>query len=135
GGTDRHRCHLSLEPLQEFVVEPLVDDRARARRALLTLKAERPRIDALHAGFQVRVLVEDREILSPHFEDRALDPDLPLPHLGRALSDPDPDLLGAGERHESDARMLYERIPDASPRAGKKIENTGGDPRLLQNLE
>ena len=132
---DRHGLGADAELLHEFVVELLVHDGPRARGAFLSLESEGGRMDSRHARFQIRVLVQDHEVLPAHLEDRALEPDLPLRHLRRALVDADPDLHRAGERHEPDAWMLHQRVANRPSRTGKEIQRPRGHSRLLQNLE
>ena len=63
-----------LELLDELVVDLLVDDRARTRRALLPLEAERGNRDAFDRSVDVGIRGDDDRILAAHLGDDALDP-------------------------------------------------------------
>ena len=61
---------------EELVVDALVDDGARAGRALLALEAEGGLGDAFDGGVDVGIGVDDDRVFAAHLEDGALDPDL-----------------------------------------------------------
>ena len=65
-----------LQLVKELVVDALVHDGARTRRALLALETERRLRDAFDGGVEIGIGVDDDGILAAHFEDGALDPDL-----------------------------------------------------------
>ena len=65
-----------FELLEELVVDALVDDGARAGRALLALESECGLRDAFDGGVDVGVGVDDDGVFAAHLEDGALDPDL-----------------------------------------------------------
>ena len=121
--------------VDETPVEAPVDDRARAGRALLALEPERGGDDLRDREVEVRVLVDDDEVLAAHLEDDALDPALALRDRGRLLVDPEADLLRARERDEAGLRVLDEEVADLAARAGQVVERAGRHAGLLEERE
>src|SRR5579871_1432118 len=86
-----------LQLLEEFVVDALVNNRARTGRALLSLESESGSGNAFHGGIDVRVGVDDDGVLAAHLEDGALDPDLPGALFRGGFVDVQSDLAGSSE--------------------------------------
>ena len=85
GGTDRDRLHASPQFFQKLLVDRIVDNRARARRAFLSAISKRRLHDARGGAIEIRLAIDDDGVLAPHFGDHALDPDLPRARLGGEL--------------------------------------------------
>ena len=73
---DLNLLDAGFELFEELVVDALVDDGARAGRALLSLKSECGLGYAFDGGIDVGVGVDDDGVFAAHLEDGALDPDL-----------------------------------------------------------
>src|SRR4029077_925064 len=82
---------------EEFVVDALVDDGARAGRALLALEAKSRLGYAFDGGIDIGVGVDDDGVFAAHFQNGALDPELAWLLICRGLVDVQSNLARAGE--------------------------------------
>ena len=122
-------------PFEQVVVHLAVDDEPRAGRALLPLKSERRRDDAVGGVLDVGGLVDEDEVLAAHLQDRPLDPDLPRHDAARLFADLDADGARARERDEAGLRMLDERIADRRAAARQEVQDPVRHPRLVARLQ
>src|SRR5690606_28822970 len=113
------------DALDDLVVDILVDDGARAGRALLTLEAEGGDDDALDGRVDVGLVVDDDGVLAAHLGGDALEVLLAGLELRGALVDADADGLGAGEGHETGLRVVDERVADLLTAAGQEVDDAG----------
>src|SRR6185436_6970669 len=73
--------------VEHRVVNPLVDDRARTRGAFLSLETKSRLHYAGRRFVEIRIVGNDDRILTAHFRDDALDPELSVVNLRGALID------------------------------------------------
>src|ERR1019366_8042284 len=112
--------------LEKLVVDALVDDGARAGRALLALEAERGRGYAFYGGVDIGIGVDDDGVFTAHFEHRALDPELALLLLRSRLVDVQSDFARAGERDEANSRMGYQSVAKACTSTWAEVHHALG---------
>src|SRR5579862_7640743 len=86
-----------LQLREELVVNALVNDGARAGRALLSLKSEGRLRDAFDGRIDVGIGVNDDGVFAAHFEDGALDPYLARGLRGGDFVDVQSDFARSGE--------------------------------------
>ena len=123
-----------LELFQELVVNLLVHDRARARRAFLPLIAERRDRHPLDSLVQIGVSVHDDRVLAAHFCDDALDPYLAGLMFGGQLVDPQSHVARAGEGNEARLGMLHHQVANGGPASGDQAERARGESCFEQRL-
>ena len=92
-----NRLHASFEFFHELVVDFFVDDGARARRTLLSLKPEGGNGDAFDGRLHVGVRCHDDRVFTAHLGDDALDPFLSRRRLRRAFVHAKSDFFAAGK--------------------------------------
>src|SRR5262249_6145241 len=124
-----------FQALEEDVINLLVDDGARAGRALLPLEAESGGGHAFDSGVKVGVSIDDDGVFSAHLQDGAFDPLLAWTGNSRALVNVEPDLLRSGESDEARERVLHQARAEAGARAGAEIHHAVGHAGLLQDLK
>ena len=120
---------------RNYVVDALVDDGARAGRALLALEAECRLGHAFDGGVEIGVGIHDDGVLAAHFEDRALDPDLAGSLRGRALVDVQADFARSGEGDVAGLGMRHHGIAEAGAGAGTEIHHAFRHAALFQQLD
>ena len=135
GIADRDFFHTLLQALQELVVDTLVDNGARAGRALLAAEAKGSAGHAFNRRIQIGVGIDDDGVLAAHLEDGALDPELAGLLHGRALVDMQTDFLRARERNVASLGMLDDSVAEAVAMTGTEISHTVRQPGFFQNLE
>ena len=116
------------DPLDQLVMDVLVDDQPRTGHAGLPGGREDAGDDAVRGRFEVGVPEDDLRGLAAELERH------PREVAGRALGDVDAGLGRAGERDLVDARVAHERAPDRRPVAGDDVEHAVGDARLGHEL-
>src|ERR1700694_3434842 len=110
GIADGNALDAGFQFLEELVVDALVDDGARAGRALLALEAESCGGYAFDGGVDIGVGIDDNGVFAAHFEDGALDPKLAWLLIRRGLVDVQSNLARAGESDVANFRMRYQRV-------------------------
>src|SRR5208282_2235013 len=113
---------------EKFVVNPLIDDGARAGRALLALEAERGLGDALNGGVDIGVRVDDDGVLATHFQNRALDPDLAGSLRGRGFIDVQSYFARPSEGDVASLGMRHDGVAKAGARPGQEVNTASGRP-------
>ena len=121
--------------LEELVVDALVDDGARAGRALLALEAESGRGYAFDGGVDIGVGIDDDGVFAAHFEDGALDPELARLLLRGALVDVQSDFARAGESDVANLRMRHQRIAEARAAAGAEVHDAFGHAAFFEQFD
>ena len=120
---------------RNYVVDALVDDGARAGRALLALEAECGLGHAFDGGIDVGIGVHDDGVLAAHFEDRALDPDLAGSRGGRALVDVEANFARTGESDVAGLGMRHHRIAETRASARTEIHHAFRHAALFQQFD
>jgi hypothetical protein len=121
GITDGQLRYAVLQLLNEGIVNLLVYDGARTRRALLAGKTECRGDHAVSSGIEIsRIGVHHDGILATHLEHGPLDPDLPFARLRGAGVNVEADFFRTGEGDEARFRMLDDRVAEC--RAGSRTE-------------
>jgi hypothetical protein len=128
------RSTRDLQLLEELVVDALVDDGARAGRALLSLEAESRGSYAFDGGIDIGVGIDDDRIFAAHFEHGALDPELAWLLLRRGLVDVQSNLARAGESDVANLRMRHQRIAKASAAARAEVHNAFGHAAFFEQF-
>src|ERR1035438_2769734 len=118
---NRNALHTRLKHLKKFIVDPLVDNRARTSRTLLSLEAERRCRYTFNSGIDICVGVHDNRVFAAHFEDSSLDPELARLLLGGSLVNVQTDFAGPSERDVTNSRMCDQRVSEACAAAGTEI--------------
>ena len=118
---DRNALDAPFQLLQELVVDPLVNNRARARRTLLALEAESRLRYAFDGGVDVGVGIDDDRVLAAHLEHGALDPELAGCWLRCRLVDVQSNFARAGESDVANLGMRDQGIAEA--RAAARTED------------
>src|SRR5580658_3172887 len=120
---------------EELVIDALIDDGARAGRALLALEAESGRGHAFDGEVDVGVGIDDDGIFAAHFEHRALDPELAGLLLRGALVDVQSNLARAGERDVTDLGMRHQRVSERYPAAGTEVHHAFGHAAFFEQFD
>ena len=113
------------------VVDGLVAEHARGRRALLAGVEEGGLHERGHDLVEVGVGVDDHAVLAAHLRDHALEVLLRGGRLGRGAHDLLPDLRRAGERDRVHARVAHQRGADLAL-ARQQRQRVGRHARLAQ---
>ena len=95
----------AVQALEQRVGDPLVDERAGRRAALLAGKAERAVGERGDGVVEIGVGVDDHAVLAAHLGHDALEVALAGRELRRGAQDLEADRAGAGERDRVHARM------------------------------
>ena len=114
GLADLEHLDRPAEAFEQRVVDRLVDEHPRGRRALLPGVVERRLHEAGHDLVEVGVGVDDHAVLAAHLGDHALDVLLLGRRLARGAHDLEADRLRAGERDRVHARVAHERGADVA---------------------
>ena len=117
GIADRDLLYPRLQRLHEAVVDALVDDDARAGRALLSAETERRLRGAFDGSVEVGVGIDHHGVLAAHLENGALDPDLAGLLRGCGLVDVQADFLRSGEGDVARLGMRDDGVAEARCRA------------------
>ena len=124
---DAERFHAPRELVDELLVDRLVHEQARGRRAALAGRAERAPDRAVDGEIHVRVLHDEDRVLAAHLEVQ------PLERRSAGLRDPPADLGRARVGDDLDVWVLDERIADLAARAHDDVEDPRRKPRLLED--
>ena len=119
------------QPLDQRVVDRLVGEHPRGRRALLARVVERGLHERGHDVVEVGVGVHDHAVLAAHLGHDALQVPLAGRHLRRAAHDLQPDRARAGERDRVHARVADELRADR-PLAGQQRQRARRQAGLAQ---
>src|SRR5208337_2517778 len=126
GIADGNALGAGLQFFEELVVDALVDDGARAGRALLALEAESRRGYSFDGGVDIGVGLDDDGIFAAHFEDGALDPELARLLLRGVPVDVQSDLARAGESDVANFRMRHQRVAEGHASSGAEVHDAFG---------
>ena len=119
------------EPLDQPVVDRLVGQHPRGRRALLARVVERRLHQRGHHVVEIGVGVHDHAVLPAHLGHDTLQVPLAGRHLRGAAHDLQPDRAGAGERDRVHARVADQRRADR-PLAGQQRQRARRQAGLAQ---
>ncbi len=131
GLADVQHLDRARQPLDQPVVDRLVREHARGRRALLARVVERGLHERGDDVVEVGVGVHDHAVLAAHLGHDTLQVPLAGRHLGGAADDLEPDRPRAGERDRVHARVADELRADRAL-AGQQRQRGGGNAGLAQ---
>src|SRR3984957_10303097 len=135
GIADLNLLDADFELLQEFVVDALVHDGARAGRALLTLEAKCGLRHAFARRVNVRVGIDNDRVFAAHLENRALDPDLSRSLRRCDFVDVQADFARASEGDEARLGMRHDGVSKAGSGARTEIHHALGHARFFEQLD
>ena len=131
----RKRRDLRLQLLEELIVDRIVDNRPRARRALLPLISERRLHHARDGAIEIGLAIHNDRVLAAHLRHHALDPDLPLARLRGQFIDAQAHVARAGEGNEARLGMLDQQIADDRAAARAQRQTARRESGLVQHLD
>jgi hypothetical protein len=120
---------------EEFIVDALVDNGARAGGTLLSLKSERRLCHAFDRGVDVGVGVDDDGVFAAHLKNRALDPDLAGSLRGRDFVDVQANFARTGESDVARLGMRDHRVAEARSGARDRSSPRPRACHLFQQFE
>src|SRR5579872_2830092 len=124
-----------FQTFQEYVVDLLVNNGSRARRAFLAGESKSRLCNALHGRVQVGIVSHNDGVFAAHLQNCAFDPLLAGARHRRSLVDVQSHLFGPGKSNEADLRMLDQAAAESRAGARTEIHDPIGHPGLLQCLE
>src|SRR5579864_6458525 len=131
---DLNLLDAGFELLEEFVVDALVDDGARAGRALLALESESGLGNAFDSGIDVGVGIDDDRVFATHFENSALDPKLAGCLRGRGFVDVQSHFARTGEGDVARFGVCDDGVAESGSGAGTEIHHAFGHAGFFEQL-
>ena len=133
--TNLDLVHTRLELLEKLVVDLLIDNRARAGRALLSLKTECRNGNTFDRRVHIGLGVHDDRVFAAHLEDGAFDPNCPFWGFAARSWISRPTSLEPVNAMKRVFGCVTTALPNVAPAPGQKFTTPAGMPHCSQHFD